>query len=264
SCRIMLGTVIAIVVLVFIGYQVFAIAKKRSQRTSSIPEQFPEDWKQILEKKVGFYERLSPQEKSRFEQRILTLLKSVIITPVKTTIDDEDRLLIAASGIIPIFYLTETTYPNLREVLVYPNTFGKDHQVTGSDRRIAGMVGNGYMTGTMILSKSHLLSAFMNEKDGKHTPIHEFVHLIDGWDGEIDGVPEALLDKNSYLPWVAGIRQGLEDIRKRKSNLDAYGGTNPQEFFAVATEYFFENPKKLQQNHPEMYALMEELFHPTT
>ncbi|NQX92209.1 MAG: zinc-dependent peptidase [Flavobacteriales bacterium] len=259
----MVGTVIAVIVLLFIGYQLFAIAKKRRTRVSSVPEAFPEQWKQILENKVGFYERLSATAKHRFEQRILELLKSVLITSVKTTIDDEDRLLIAASGIIPIFYLTETTYPNLREILVYPNNFGRDHQITGNDRRIAGMVGNGYMTGTMILSKSHLLSAFMNEKDGQHTPIHEFIHLVDGWDGQIDGVPEAILNQNSYLPWVEGIRQGLEDIRKRKSSLDSYGGTNPQEFFAVATEYFFENPKKLKQNHPEMYALMDELFHPT-
>lgn len=212
--------------------------------------------------RVIFYHDVDQTNRQKFERRILDFLKDVVITPVDTTIDIEDQLLVAASGIIPNFYLTDYGYPNLREVLIYPNSFNLDHETQGHFRNVAGMVGNGYMQGTMVLSKSHLIGGFMNDTDGQNTAIQEFMHLIDGWDGWIDGVPQSLMDKASVLPWMEGVRQGMIDIKRRESKIDSYGATNPQEFFAVVGEYFFEKPELLKNEHPEIYEMLQKMFRP--
>jgi Mlc titration factor MtfA (ptsG expression regulator) len=122
------------------------------------------------------------------------------------------------------------------------------------------MVGTGYMDGKMILSKKALHHGFKNETDKKNTAIHEFVHLIDKMDGEIDGVPEVLLEKQYILPWLDLMDQKIKEINKGKSDINAYGGTSKIEFFTVASEYFFERPKLLSKKHPELYKLLEQIF----
>ena len=42
--------------------------------------------------------------------------------------------------------------------------------------------------------------------------------------------------------------------------LDTYGAQNPAEFFAVATETFFEKPDRLQEKHPALYAQLKEFY----
>jgi len=112
----------------------------------------------------------------------------------------------------------------------------------------------------MILSKSALEYGFRNPNDGQNTAIHEFVHLLDKTDGTVDGIPTQLMDKASVIPFMNLIRTEIENIKANKSDIDVYGMTNPAEFFAVASEYFFENPEKFKQHHPELYAALSEIF----
>lgn len=256
----MFGALLAVLVLLFVLWQVIYFMRRKKQRAALLPKTFPPAWTQFLVQRVAFFEKLNAEQRKDFEQRVLIFLSKVVITPVKTRIDHEDRLLIAAAALIPIFYLGESSYPNLREVLVYPNAFDHDHQFKDRKGRIAGMVGNGYMNGTMILSKTSILGGFMNNKDAQNTPIHEFVHLIDAWDGDIDGIPNVLLDQSAVIPWVDALRQGIDEVRKDESSIDDYAGTNSAEFFAVSAEYFFEKPQKLQKEHPEIYRLMKKMF----
>ena len=258
----MIGGIIAISVIVLVIWQVLYFAKKRKLRQSSVPENFPPAWTDFLVKRVAFFRGLNEVQKRDFEQAVLGFFREVIISPVKTKITQEDRLLVGAAAIIPIFFLGERSYPNLREVLIYPSAFDERHQFANKQGRIAGMVGNGYMNGTMILSKTSILGGFMNNKDGNNTAIHEFVHLIDGWDGEIDGIPGAIIDKPLILPWIDAMKQGIDDIRKNESNIDDYGGTNSAEFLAVCSEYLFENPARLKREHPEVHRLLHKMFHP--
>ena len=122
------------------------------------------------------------------------------------------------------------------------------------------MVGTGYMEGKMILSKTSLHNGFRNETDKKNTAIHEFVHLIDKADGNIDGIPELLLGKQYVIPWIDLIHKKIEEIIEGKSDINPYGATNKTEFFAVISEYFFERPKLLKKKHPELYKLLVEIF----
>jgi len=221
---------------------------------------FPATWRIIVVEKVAFYGTLKIDEKTRFEYKIQEFLLNCRVTGISTNIDIEDKLLVAASAVIPIFAFPKWRYNDLHEVLLYPDSFNESFETSGKDRRILGMVGTGYMNNTMIISKRALHHGFSNVSDKKNTAIHEFVHLIDKWDGSIDGVPNLLLDKQFAIPWLDLINKKIEAIYANKSDINPYGGTNKTEFFAVASEYFFERPKLLAKKHPELYALLEEVF----
>ncbi len=225
---------------------------------------FPVDWRMVLNVEVAFYNSLDTEEQKRFEYKVQEFLLNCKITGVKTDVSLNDQLLVASSAVIPIFAFDHWRYSNIREVLLYPNTFDKNFQFEGadldSDRRILGMVGSHNMEGIMILSKQALEMGFKNESDKHNTAIHEFVHLIDKSDGIIDGIPQLLLEKQYTIPWLHIINEEIEKITEGKSDINPYGATNKAEFFSVASEYFFERPKLLEEKHPELYGLLERIF----
>jgi Mlc titration factor MtfA (ptsG expression regulator) len=223
-------------------------------------EPFPTDWRTILSKEVSFYNSLSKEEKTRFEYKVQEFLLNCRITGIDTSVDATDKVLVASSAIIPIFGFSDWKYVNLHEVLLYPSRFNEDFQTEGSDRGILGMVGSGYMEGKMILSRPALKHGFKNESDKKNTAIHEFVHLIDKMDGSIDGIPSLLLEKQYAIPWIDLINKKIDEIYAGKSEINPYGGTSRAEFFSVVSEYFFERPKLLAKNHPDLYKLLKILF----
>ncbi|WP_300357865.1 zinc-dependent peptidase [Fluviicola sp.] len=224
-------------------------------------ETFPLQWRELLNREVLFYYSLDSAEKARFEYKVQEFLLNCRITGVKTDVDLRDKLLVASSAIIPVFGFDSWKYSNIREVLLYPAMFDENYQFEGeSDRMILGMVGNQNMEGIMILSKEALRLGFKNESDKQNTAIHEFVHLIDKSDGEIDGVPKLLMERQYALPWINLITKEMEHIYERKSDINPYGGTNRAEFFSVVSEYFFERPKLLEEKHPELYTLLEKIF----
>jgi len=163
---------------------------------------FPKEWRIVLIQKIDFYNSLSKEEKVLFEFKIQEFLLNCRITGITVTVDDTDRLLVAASAVIPIFQFPEWRYTNIYEVLLYPGRFNEKYETSGPGRNILGMVGSGYMEGKMILSKPALHHGFANSSDKKNTAIHEFVHLIDKLDGSIDGIPELLLEKQYAIPWL--------------------------------------------------------------
>lgn len=222
---------------------------------------FPSDWRRILEEHVHFYNSLDESEKQRFEYKVQEFLLNCRITGIQTEVEQSDKLLVASSAIIPIFGFDSWRYHNIREVLIYPATFNKNYDFEGSERNILGMVGNQSMEGIMILSKEALRLGFSNESDKQNTAIHEFVHLIDKSDGEIDGLPKLLMDRQYAIPWINLVNKEIERIYEGKSDINPYGATNKAEFFSVISEYFFERPKLLEEKHPELYALLEKIFH---
>lgn len=220
--------------------------------------------RKTLENKVEFYKRLDDGEKAIFKTRVAYFLAHVKITAVKDApVRPSDRVLVASAGVIPLFRFKHWFYNNLNEVLIYPSTFNKEFELKGDNRNVTGMVGDGAMHRTMILSLPYLRAGF--EYDTPHnTAIHEFVHLIDRSDGSTDGIPEVLMTKHCVRPWVSLMREYIEEIRGNEINdIDPYGATNETEFFAVVSEYFFQRPQELATKHPELYAILEKAFsHP--
>jgi Mlc titration factor MtfA (ptsG expression regulator) len=238
-----------------------SLAKQYFIREKLKKADFPAEWRNILQSHVDFYNALDDNQKKQFEYEIQCFIAEKRITGIKTQLEDIDKVLVAASAVIPIFGFPEWEYTNLKEVLLYPGTFRHDFSVEGSkDRNISGMVGSGFMNGMMILSQPDLREGFSNNTDRKNVGIHEFVHLLDKSDGDVDGVPEQLLDKQYAMPWFNAMLSEMEKIHKGKSDINPYGGTAREEFFAVASEYFFERPDTLQEKHPQLYNIMSQIF----
>ncbi len=220
----------------------------------------PENYQELLTDYVKFYRQLDEEGKLRFEKRVEQFLSAVKITGVNAVAEDLDRLLIASGAIIPVFAITDWQYINLHEVLLYPGAFNEDFDQGGSDRPIAGMVGTGAMQYAMIITKWQLRQGFINEQDAHNTAIHEFVHLIDKMDGSMDGVPEIILERKYKEQWKNMMDETIGQMKSYGSDIDMYGATNPVEFFAVISEYFFEQPGQLKANHPALYEMLERIY----
>jgi MtfA peptidase len=255
-----MSPIISIIIIVIICFVLFRWIRKNYSGWILPNEPFPTEWRLILIRYVSFYNSLSEEEKNRFEYKVQEFLLNCRITGIETKVDTTDKVLVASSAVIPIFEFDDWKYSNIREVLLYPSVFNEKFETEGSGRRIAGMVGSGYMEGMMILSKQALKHGFKNESDKKNTAIHEFVHLIDKTDGSIDGIPSLLLEKQYSIPWIDLVNKKIDEIYDGESGINPYGGTNRAEFFAVVSEYFFERPKLLEKNHPELYNLLERVF----
>jgi len=247
---------ILIIFILAIFYAVKFLQKKKIKVTDPVPLQL----KKILEAEVPFYRQLAEDQKLVFEERAAHFLTQVKVTGVKTIVEEADRVLIAASAIIPIFNFPGWEYRNLNEVLLYPDSFDHQFEQQGEGRNILGMVGSGALNQVMILSQFELRQAFSNKTGKNNTAIHEFVHLLDKTDGEIDGVPESLLNKKYIMPWLQLMRQNIQEIREDESDINPYGATNEAEFFAVVSEYFFERPDLLKEKHPELFELLQKIF----
>lgn len=245
--------------IIFVLILFFAAIKLFKKKTI-VPVAAPPGLKKILTEQVPFYQQLLPPQQIQFQQRMLRFLAQIKITGVKTIVEDIDRIYIAASAVIPVFNFKGWEYFNLHEVLLYPDSFDDEYKQQGGGRTILGMVGNGAMNHVMILSQQELRQAFTNTSGKENTAIHEFVHLIDKTDGDIDGVPASLVDKKYIVPWLQLMHSEINRIKEKDSDINPYGATNESEFFAVASEYFFERPDLFSEKHPELFQLMEKIF----
>lgn len=225
-------------------------------------KQFPAHWHNILLKEVRFYKNLVPNEQKRFQDRMMQFLSEVYIDSVGFEIEELDKILIASSAVIPVFAFKEWHYPTVTGIIVYPDNFNEDFEFSdkSESKQIAGVVGTGRLERKMILSRKALYHGFKNSNDKRNTAIHEFVHLIDKMDDKVDGIPEILMQNAYTIPWLKLVHDKMEAINDDKSDIRAYGGTKQAEFLAVASEYFFENPKLMKRKHPELYRMLAECF----
>jgi len=248
-----------VITLIFIAAIIFAVRFLATNKKPVVKQPVIAIEKDVVA--IAFYQKLNSGDKAKFLEEVNAFLQKVIITAVNTVITDSDKILVAVSAVIPMFSFEGWEYPHLEEVLLYNDHFNMEFETDGkNDRNIMGLVGTGVYKNKMLLSKPALVEGFSNKTDKKNTTIHEFVHLVDGADGDIDGVPEILMDKKYVLPWMNLIHAEMEKMKDKQSDIDPYGYTNKGEFFAIAAEYFFERPDLFEDKHPGMYKRMQEVF----
>src|SRR6185436_16513958 len=214
---------ILLIILVIAILGLLLVLFFRATKKNVFVQPVSENYKALLSEQVPFYKNLDEERKQDFENRVQHFLAKTRITGVNTTVEDVDKVLIAASAVIPIFNFPGWEYVNLHEVLLYPGSFDHEFQQEGDHRSIIGMVGSGAMNHVMILSQQELRQAFINKTGKTNTAIHEFVHLVDKTDGTIDGVPEFILDKKYILPWLQLMRKEIELILEDRSDINPYG-----------------------------------------
>jgi Mlc titration factor MtfA (ptsG expression regulator) len=249
--------------LIFLFYR-YATADSR-RRQAALAEPFPEAWRTLLVENVAFYNGLADAEKTRFEQQMQLFLARTRLTGIQTEVDDLTRVLTAAAAIIPVFGFPGWEYPTLHEVLIVPDAWQLETRPNQEALPLQGtLLGSvqGFQTSQyMRLSRAALVQGFADAEDRHNVGIHEFAHLVDEADGQIDGVPGAALPPSLRQPWAEVMQRELAAVRAGHSDIDAYAGTNEAEFFAVVNEYFFERPEKLREHHPELFDLMSQALH---
>lgn len=249
-------------IILLLALFVIIFRKKRELPTPKFDNNQKEEIKKFLEYKILFYKNLTTKDKVEFEKRIARFISSKKITGVETDVNDQLKILVACSAIIPTFQFPYFDYPNLKEILIYPSSFNENFQFnkTHKNEGIIGMVGNRSMASTMILQKHALVRAFNGKKQYENVGIHEFSHLLDRFDGEIDGTPERLINKEDLKKWLDIINKEKEKILNNDSDINTYALTNNAEFFAVVCEFFFMSPKKLQKEHTELFLFLKKIF----
>lgn len=204
--------------------------------------------------------QLDALDKVKFEQRCLSFIQVTEFIGHQLEVSNEDKLLIASGAVILAWGFERWHYVKVDSVILVPASFNENSEFGQQDSTISGLVGSHHLAGKMILSQAALHAGFSNDKDKRNVAIHEFAHLIDMADGECDGLPRQIVDAAFCLPWLNLVRQGIEDIDNKQSNIRQYGATNQAEFFAVLSEYFFEQPKMLKRKQPQLYDALQDFY----
>lgn len=180
------------------------------------------------------------------------------------TLTDEIRVTIAGHAALLLLGRDPHYFPNLITILVYPSTYVvpvEDRDGAIVTEREDERLGESWRRGVVVLAWDAATSGARALGDGDNVILHEFAHQLDTEDGAADGVP--YLDRPSdYAAWARVLEPEYRRLRSQPetSILDEYGATDPAEFFAVATETFFERPEQLRERHPALYAELSRFY----
>lgn len=249
-----------IFMVVFVGMVwliVFRVRKDRVATLMSAP--FPVEWSGILKKNLPPYSSLPAELLERLHGYTNVFLATKNFEGCGgQEITDEVRVTIAAQACLLLIGRDVKCYPKLRSVLVYPHTYvARGRDAFGGDDVPSVRLGESWQSGAVVLSWNSVKGGAVNFNDGQNVTIHEFAHQLDQEDGAADGTP-VLGGITRYGSWAHTFGDGystfLERVEKHKKTvIDEYGATNPAEFFATATEAFFEKPEQLFGKCPDMY-----------
>ncbi|PLX85926.1 MAG: hypothetical protein C0617_02695 [Desulfuromonas sp.] len=223
-------------------------------------------WIETLRRNLGFYARLPESDRAELHGHIRVFLDEKEFEGCGgLQLDDEIRVTVAAQACVLLLHRKTDYYPELRSILIYPSPYRASRDVADGSgvvhRRQDVRLGESWSHGTVVLAWDSVRRGAVNPVDGHNVVFHEFAHQLDSEDGRTDGAP-ILADRSHYSPWARILGDEFERLQQRrkggrKSLLDHYGATNPAEFFAVATETFFENPGQLKKKHPQLYGQLE-------
>lgn len=227
------------------------VRRRRARR-----QPFPEAWRAILRARVPFYPALSDGERARFEDKLKVFVLTKAFVPAGgMEIDDEVKVVIASAAARLTMNLPKEHYQRLTEIVVYPAQFRHPKR----DGPV--LLGEAHRFGTVVLSYAAVQGGFDNERDGHNTALHEFAHALDAADGTFDGTP-VLARRSAYAQWAEVMSAAYLRLRKKRccSVMRSYGATHEAEFFAVATEAFFEKPRQLRREQPELYDVLADYY----
>ncbi|MFO0552411.1 MAG: M90 family metallopeptidase [Polyangiaceae bacterium] len=221
-------------------------------------EPFPEGWRAILERRVPFYPRLDQAERERFESKLKVFARTKSFEGAGGfVVTEEARVVVSACAARLVMNLPGEHYGRLHEIVVYPSHYKHKDQ--------DGIIlGEAFGPGVVVLSYAAVLAGLRSPHDGHDTAVHEFAHALDGADGAFDGTPE-LHSLDAYAPWATAMSRAFTSLQSRVGRngrrvLRDYGATNEAEFFAVATEAFFERPVDLRRDKPAVYAALAAFY----
>ena len=243
------------------------LTERRRRRLRARP--FPAAWREILERRVPYSRRLPPDLRRQLETHIQVFLaEKEFIGCDGVVISDEVRVTIAAQACLLILNRKPDYFPNLRQVLVYPGAFVIERLrlepsgVLQEERQ--ALSGESWTHGQVVISWEDALEGAAVADDGRNVVIHEFAHQLDQQKGYANGAPW-LGGRDRYARWSQVLGHEFAQLQANAATgqpalFSYYGATNPAEFFAVATEVFFEQPGAMASMHPALYDEMRKLY----
>jgi len=246
--------------------------RRRRQRLRSAS--FPAAWLQIIEKNVPFYTGLPDADRQELQGLVQIFLAEKSFEGCGgLELTDEIKLTIAAQACLLLLHRETDIYPRLITILVYPSAYvAKAVEPIGShiggDLVLEGQVNplgeSSSNNGIVVLSWDDVKAGASDFDDGQNLVLHEFAHQLDGEDGSLNGAP-LLEQPGQYVAWARVLNDEYEQLQRdsrlgRSSVLDQYGASDPAEFFAVATECFFEKPRVLRKRHPQLYEELKSYY----
>lgn len=239
------------------------LRERRRRRVLAGP--CPAEWVEIVERNLPLYHHLPGPERRRLLEHVRVFLAEKHFEGCGgLEVTDEVRVTVAAQACLLLLGQEPHYYPRLRTILVYPAAmlprYVKPAVRDGIEEQPAPILGQSWNHGTVLLSWRSTLEGARAHDDGSNLVLHELAHQLDQEDGHGDGTPY-LPSYDAFLAWTqvmadhhadhaAAVERGLKTV------LDPYGAEHPAEFFAVATECFFEQPRRLRRRHPELYETL--------
>jgi len=238
----------------------FGFRKRRRARLRATP--LPAEWWAMIDRRVPYIRRMNEETRRELGGIIQILLHEKHFEGVGgLEMTDEIRVTIAAQAAVLLLHRETNYYPTLKSIVVYPSTYVAPTKRRMPDGTIVegpqARLGESWFRGSLVLSWSDVLRGARDERDGRNVVFHEFAHQLDGESGSMDGAP-LLRHKPCYQDWARVLGKEYKQLTAQvhsgfRSLLDPYGATNPPEFFAVATELFFERPAQMKAYYPELY-----------
>lgn len=237
---------------------------RRRRRRQILAQPFPPEWLRYLERNVAHYRYLSEAEQAKLRDDLRIFIAEKDWEGCGgLQITDEISVTVAAQACLLLLAIDDTNYDRVQSILVYPHGYEAPRRM-GILEGTSALAGEAHYRGPVILSWDEVLHDGRHPSGGKNLVFHEFAHQLDMLDGASDGTPP-LRDRDQYRRWqqvMTAEYQRLinESEQGRATLLDQYGTTNEAEFFAVATECFFDKPVALERRHPQLYALLAEYY----
>ncbi len=237
------------------------IANMRRNRLKNRP--FPLGWLTILKKDVSLYGRLSAADQAELQGHIQIFVAEKNFEGANgLAVTDEIRVTIAAQACLLLLHRETGYYPELFSIVIYPSEFMAPFRevdecgvvTEGIDRRS----GESWQEGTLVLSWEDIIEGGLDVHAGYNVVLHEFAHQLDAG----DGITSARHSESRLAQTIEQeyLRLQRDTAHGRTTVLDPYGAESPAEFFAVATESFFETPRPLRESHPRLYEELSRYY----
>jgi hypothetical protein len=242
---------------------------KKGRRERLLAEPFPPAWRAAIESDVEFYRTLTGEERAKLEQDVRILLAEKTWEATRgLLLTDTMKAEIAAQACLLVLHRSVDDYARLTTILVQPQQYKSsdpyvDRAGVMTEEPLT-LLGQSWPQGTVVLSWSDAQAGGRDMRDGRNVVLHEFAHQLDTADHTVDGTP--LLDgEQGYRRWVEVMTAEFNALRDSAEKgiptvLDPYGATDEAEFFAVATEVFFERPAPLRARHPALYGVLKDYY----
>ena len=218
-------------------------------------------WEKLMRGAVVFH-GLSAVERAHLrELTTLFLRRKALSGALGLEVTEEMALAVAAQACLPVLELGLDYYDGWVEVVVYPGAFRVEREVVDEagvvSRLEQSLSGESWLQGPVILSWDDVASDLAQPHPGRNVVIHEFAHKLDMLNGEANGMPPLHSDMVRRR-WTEAFSRAYEHLQQRLEHhhhphIDPYAATSPAEFFAVVSEYFFADPRRLKQHLPAVY-----------